>query len=84
MRQTDRHTETTVIIASSKIIVIITIVSDPVATGWLQTICVINLFMCERKVINFILVSSFSSVLSSSSTGPFHKCPFGIFFVHER
>ena len=26
--------------------------SGPIATGWLQTICVINLFMCRRKMSN--------------------------------
>ena len=28
--------------------------NGPVATRWLQTICVINFFTCKRKVSNFV------------------------------
>ena len=31
----------------------------PVATGWLQTICVIMFFMCRRKVSNFNVFLNF-------------------------
>ena len=34
-----------------------------VETKWLQTICVNNVFMCERKVSNFFLIRILSECL---------------------
>ena len=32
----------------------------PFATGWLQTICFINVFICKRKVGNFSCIEIYS------------------------